>query len=250
MLLAIFDLSAQQCEPDLSLPDDELGVFPMPYDKDENPDGGIRDTACVGLEYDFVLTAVVGEIFKLGEAELDLDSLSLKTEGAVDGLPAGMDYACDPPNCSFKQKSRGCIVLYGKPKSGTEGNHKLKISGRIYVNGSPLGLALNFPNTSIAPGDYTVVVGKANDAPCRQLSLTPLVLEKVLEVFPNPAEDFTVVKAKKPVSLEVYSQLGVLVQQFNESQLFEINTQEWAKGVYFLKASSDAHIATSTLLKS
>ena len=244
-----FYAGAQNCRPDASLPDDELGVFPMPYDANENPEGGIRDTACVGFDYEFVLTTVVGDIFRLDEAELDLDSLSLKKSGAVAGLPDGLDYACHPPNCSFKRQSKGCIVLYGKPKAGTEGNHKLKITGKIYVNGSPIGLTLNFPNSSIAPGDYTVMVGDAKKAPCLQLSALPELSKEMIEVFPNPVENRAVIHSEKPVSIDIYSQCGVLVQHLPNGEFFEVDTESWTAGIYYLKAFSNDEIVISKLLK-
>lgn len=248
-LLVVSTAMAQECQPDATLPDDELGVFPMPYDETENPEGGITDTACVGAPYNFVLTTVVGEVFRLNNNELDLDSLTIKRNGAVDGLPKGVDYACNPPNCSFKKESKGCIVLYGMPEAGTEGSHKLKISGKLYVNGSPIGLNLNFPNQSIAPGDYTVVVGKGEEAPCNKSSIDGHYIERGVSIYPNPIAESTIISSVEPIRIDVYSALGELMLSKNQVEYHELDTREWPSGIYYLHALGKAHGQTKVLVK-
>ena len=230
---------AQNCVPNDSIPDSLLGVFPRPYDPTMAPDGGIKDTACVGHEYSFVFTAIVGDSFTLGEITLPLDSMWLDKNTALKGLPKGLNYACDPPTCVFPNSSKGCVIIYGKPETGTEGKHQMTISGKLYADGSSFGLPLTFPDPAIAPGEYAIVVAQKNESPCAKLSIDELKNE--IEVFPNPAKEFLIIKSETVSTIEIYNTIGskVLSHKLLTGENF-IDLANLKSGIYFLKSNNNA----------
>jgi hypothetical protein len=230
---------AQDCQPNDTIPDSLLGVFPMPYDPVESPEGGIRDTACVGFEYSFVFTTVVGDSFTLGETTLPLDSLWLSKETAVANLPKGLDYACNPPTCVFGKNSKGCIIIYGTPAAGTEGKHQMKLSGKLYANGNSFGLPLTFPDPNIAPGEYTIVVAAKSESPCKQLGVDEFGLAH-FEVYPNPAKGFVNIKSDESGNVELIDALGRAVVSRKIAQGENtLKIESAPSGVYQLIMTSD-----------
>ncbi|MFY0672662.1 MAG: T9SS type A sorting domain-containing protein [Bacteroidia bacterium] len=232
---------AQDCEPNDTIPDSLLGVFPMPYDPVESPQGGIKDTACIGFEYNFVFTTVVGDSFTLGQTTLPLDSLWLSTETAVENLPEGLEYACNPPTCVFEKNSKGCVIIYGTPKQGTEGIHKMKLSGKLYADGNAFGLPLSFPDPNIAPGEYTIVVATKNESPCRQLSVRGFVPE-IFAVFPNPATNQINITTEEAGNIAMIDALGKVVVKekiLKGENVFEVG--EVPSGFYKLVMTSNSH---------
>ncbi|MBI3143112.1 MAG: T9SS type A sorting domain-containing protein [Bacteroidetes bacterium] len=240
ILLACIPIGAvaQHCVPDPDLPDSINGVFPMPYHATSNPGGGIRDTACVGAGYAFVLTAIVGEVFTLGTTTLPLDSLWLDKKTAVEGLPSGLSYSCYPENCVFSKNSRGCVVLEGTPSEGTQGVHQLKISGKLYANGSKFGLPLSFPDPNIAPGEYALVVARASEPPC-VMGMGPTKDQGGLRVYPNPFAHEVRVKIDQKASIRICSLAGAtLYSQDLPAGVSAIPLGHLQAGVYLLEATT------------
>lgn len=223
---------AQTCVPIDTLPDSFLGVYPMPYQAELNPNGGIKDTACVGFDYSFVFTAVVGDSFTLGQTTLPLDSLWLDEEKALIGLPKGLDYACDPPTCVFPKNSKGCVVLFGKPEASTKGIHQMKISGKLYANGSSFGLPLTFPDPDIAPGEYAIVVSEKNEGPCAKLSIDKTILGNI-KAYPNPISSELRIELEETSDIKIINTLGHEVYK-GAMQGGLINTSHWPSGIYLL----------------
>ena len=113
-LLGLF-ANAQTCVPDPMYADSIGFVFPPPYDSILNPEGGIPQPACIGKSFEFVWTIDVPTDVTVFGFPVQLDQLSLATNGAVTNLPKGVTYVCNPPNCVFKVNEPGCVLLYGTP---------------------------------------------------------------------------------------------------------------------------------------
>jgi len=233
-LLNSFMLSAQNCTPDGSISDTLFGVFPMPYDKDVNPTGGIQDTACENHSFEFVFTTQVGDSFTLGQTTLALDSLWLDKDDAVTGLPKGLKYSCNPPSCVFTKQSTGCVKLYGVPENGTEGIHQMTLSGKLYAGGSSFGLPLSFPDENIAPGEYAILVGNPDESPCKALSIQENV-SHTLEVYPNPAHDRIQLKSPEAGVLTVFDMYGRLQYASEVEGVSYVDVKDWSKGIYLLR---------------
>ncbi|MBR9922837.1 MAG: T9SS type A sorting domain-containing protein [Bacteroidetes bacterium] len=186
------------CEADESYQDSIAGVYPLPYDEMENPEGGIPDSACLNKAYQFTFTAVVNDTLLLGGTPIVIDSLVLATEGAVTGLPSGISYACNPPDCVFDANSIGCVVLYGTPDDAADlGDNELVINAKVYGPFFPLGFDLTFPNPQLFPGNYSLYVHEEDYSNC--FEYVSGVVEADLSIheirnLPNPFSDQTTIE--------------------------------------------------------
>jgi hypothetical protein len=182
------------CIPDPSFQDSLPGVYPLPFDLATNPNGGIQDSACLNKDYQYNLTAVVGDSLTLGATILLLDSLQILE---VNGMPEGFSYACNTPGCKFLKNEIGCAAIYGKAANPADlGQHNLTISAMIWVSGLPNGIPLTFPNPAIAPGNYYLYILEENSPNC-------VVYTNVSEVnsdfesirnLPNPFSGITTIE--------------------------------------------------------
>lgn len=62
-----------------------------------------------------------------------------------------------------------------------------------------------------------------------------------LKIYPNPALDFVSIEVSGSTKLEVITTLGGIIvsKKINNTSTLLLNTENWAKGVYFVKAISD-----------
>ncbi|MBI1184665.1 T9SS type A sorting domain-containing protein [bacterium] len=245
----VWQLSAQTCQPDPALSDTLVGVFPKPYEPTLNPEGGIKDTACVGFEYNFTFTAIIADSFNLGQFKMPLDSMWLDKKSAFSGLPAGLTYSCNPPNCLFKKNTKGCVLIHGVPAKSTEGEHKIKISGKLYANGSSMGLPLTFPDPNLAPGQYIINVGAANASPCRKLAVAEGRFHN-LAIYPNPAGTNISISSPSAAQAQLYNQLGELLFSWNlgsGNNQFAIG--HLYPGLYFVQVNTQNGMETLRFVK-
>lgn len=233
-----FIVSAQNCTPDGTISDTLFGVFPMPYDKDLNPTGGIKDTACENHSFEFVFTTQVGDSFTLGQTTLALDSLWMDKDDAVTGLPKGLKYSCEPPSCVFTKQSTGCVKLYGVPENGTQGIHQMTLSGKLYAGGSSFGLPLSFPDENIAPGEYAILVGNPDESPCQALSISENLADAA-QAFPNPAQDYVQLENLNAGTLTVFDMYGRVHHSQEVEDAVNIDVQNWSTGIYLVRVQGE-----------
>ncbi|MEM9846455.1 MAG: T9SS type A sorting domain-containing protein [Bacteroidota bacterium] len=216
-LFSIFTLtmaSAQSpCMPDPAFAD-TLGVFPPPFDSiSENPVGGIDKVACVDRPYEFVFTISIGDSLRIPNVGVfAVDSIVLKPEDAITGLPAGLDYACGTENCAFYKDSSSCVVITGTPDASNDlGEYQLTITGTFF-SGPFLALEETIPG-DLFPGTYSLVLAANNSESCTASSVR-LVKREAMEisVVPNPAFGFAKLNMNVPKSglyeYRVYNMLG------------------------------------------
>jgi len=167
--------------------DSSAGVYPAPI-TDENPDGGIDEPACIGNYYEYTLTVIIPDSITIDlfgqELSLEIISADVPTEGAIKGLPPGIDYLCVPGNCTMPALTSGCLLLYGTVPEGTSpGNYDLSLELNITFAG--LGTQnFEFPGT-VFPGEYFLTVREPSDPECRTTSVNyPRTIPSLL--YPNP----------------------------------------------------------------
>lgn len=124
------------CSPDPNVPDTVV-VSPLPYSP-ETPELGITDTACVGDYYRFTFTFNIPSTYVTDFGEVPITSVGIPVEGGVQNMPAGFDYVCNPPNCSFPADTEGCVVIFGAPQAGQEGVYDLKVQATIVTPFLPI----------------------------------------------------------------------------------------------------------------
>ncbi len=161
-----YHLRAQNCTPLTDLPDSVL-VYPLPY-LEGVPGTGIMDTACVGSPYSTTVFVNVPSQIESPFGTLSVNSIEVATDGALQGIPASLDYVCNPPNCIFPANSDGCINLYGTPQPGEEGTYDAKIS--VVVKTTLFDLPFTLPDGTLVQGNYFVTVKPAAD--CMPASTT------------------------------------------------------------------------------
>jgi len=239
--------TAQLCVPDDLYRDSSAGVYPPPRNMN-NPDGGINVPACINTEYEFVFTFKVPPTFEFSGAMLGLDSISVDTAAAaeaVKGLPAGLDWGCNPPNCVFDPivDSLGCLVIYGTPTDvNATGDYPLEIATTVHT--SFIDLQLSFPNTTIpnADGDYTVSLFEEGSVECNPSSTQDFFESQFsLKTNPNPFSDFTTIEIMAGTDGDLrFSVADLLGKQlhtesirvFNGQNTFEFDGSSLAGGIY------------------
>jgi len=177
--ISILQLNAQYCKPDAMYKDSSAGVYPK-------PSVGIDKKACVNTKFDYVFTVVVSKSIPYLGLEIPLYRVGIDTVGAVENLPVGITYKCDPPNCQFDSNTRGCIILTGTPTNVNlvPKNYDLKIKATANTAFGPI--AIDFPGTFF-PGNYYLRLLPQGHDSCN-ISETKSILANDFQVVakPNP----------------------------------------------------------------
>jgi len=165
LLSSIFTspLSAQNCSPDTTLTDAPLGLYPTPFDEVVFPEGGLADfPAIIGMPYELTFTVKLTDSLNLPPFNVDLNSFALDNSDAIVGLPLGLEYACNPPNCVFPDSVLGCIIISGTPiAANPTGAYNLQIQGQLFANEDD-SINFDFPSTSI-PGEYVLTLNQSQN---------------------------------------------------------------------------------------
>lgn len=172
------------CVPNPIYQDSGQVVSPLPLDPNTGQGGLAPFPACIGEPFELVFTFRIGDSASIGAFAINLDSAIIETTGAISGLPEGIDYFCNPPNCVFPDTTLGCIVLKGTPSANNEaGINKLVISAR--VKGGLIDLMETIPGT-IFQGEYNLTLNEAGN--CTSTGVNDYLAQQItLSNSPNPA---------------------------------------------------------------
>lgn len=247
-------LASAQCVPDPIYKDSTFGVYPRPYDPVAFPSGGIKQSACIGKPYKFVFTVKVPDsvaVPQLGGLKLKLDSIKLdkKKAGTVTGLPVGISYDCNTPNCTFAAKTSGCTYLYGvAANSNTAGDYEIGIKLTAYFSTflGPITYELNAKD--LATGKYILKLEPNNASSCFVSSIKDQNENiSFINAKPNPATDFTTISfyAQEDENLDfiVADMSGKVVYKENRAaqhgiNTLDLNTSNLTEGVYIYYLNS------------
>jgi len=252
------NLSAQDdaCIPDPIYADTTFGVFPGPYLEDTMM-GGITDTACINEPYEFILTAVVPDTVAVMGFVVTLQSVAIDSTGAVMGLPAGMTYACNPPNCVFEANTQGCIILQGTATDANmPGDFPLVLN--MTINTDLLGpVPTTYPG-DLFPGSYSLAVEAEGSDNCAIVGTTNLLKENLnFTNAPNPFADFTQIQITSGITQEVYFEvyniLGkqLLSQKVNlheGANTIDVDGSNLANGMYIYSMRKGADIISKRMI--
>ncbi len=204
--LPVVFLSAQNCMAD-STYQDTTGVFPMPFDADNpSPDDGINECAIIGENFEFVFTVAVGDSITIPFGGMS-QTLALDKIVVVDvqNLPVGINYLCEPTNCTFEDNSLGCVVLTGIPTAAnTPMNYELEIKVNVFIKGFAVGIPFTFPDPDLAPGVFSLQLLASANEPCDvAVSTSEELADKVqMTTQPNPTAGPVYVNFQSTVSGE------------------------------------------------
>ena len=203
------------CTPGQISPDTAI-ILPIPFNS-ATMVGGL-DSTCIGRSYEQVLTALSPSSIPFAGNEIAVDSLSLDLEGAVEGLPPGFDYACNPPNCVFIPDSVGCVVIFGEAdETVPPGTYELVLNVNAFNFIFPNGASLEFPGDFGNPNE-SYFIDIADEASC-DLSTSTSEFQRsfVSNLSPNPTDSYAELRVNSLKDMDtqfvVLDVLGKVVQQ-------------------------------------
>lgn len=193
-VIACANLTNAQCVRDSSLLQNGGLVSPYYW----TPDSPYIQTkpACINEPYAQSITFNVPDTLAIPNfPPVPITTISIATSNAISGLPAGLTYSCDPPNCVFPKNTLGCVLIYGTP-TGPVDTADLS----ILVSVPPFPFPLNFP--SIVSTDFHYYIAVKPTGQC--VSGTDDLSGQISSVknTPNPFGDQTVISVESYVSGE------------------------------------------------
>lgn len=206
-------LNAQDCMRDSSLLISGALVSPWYW----TPDSPVVHTkpACIGEPYAQSVTFNVPDTFAIpGFPAIPLNQISIATSGAITGLPAGLTYKCDPPNCVFPKNTLGCVLIYGTP-TGPTGQADLTI--KVVIPPFP---ALDFPSVISSSYHYYIVVKNAGECVSGTEDLSGQIA--AVKNVPNPFSDQTSIQIYSNVSGEFRFRVFDLTGQVLHEQSVQV----------------------------
>lgn len=221
-------INAQTCMPDTTLAD-TITISPLPYDAELTPDGGITDTACVGLPFAFTFTVNVPDTFQTALGAAPLVHVQFATDGAITFDPPlpNFQYTCNPPDCTYPGGETGCLEISGTAIESEIGSHVASFSGVVVVESILGNLTVDIvfpdPNSPIVPpGEYDLVVrDPATFTACDGVVGTNDYLKEAFNISnrPNPFSGFTQIEVQSAISgnfdFKVMTLLGQEVHREN-----------------------------------
>ena len=192
-LLTIVSINGQEvpCEPDTTVIDGRGAIFPRPFIPDDTLNIGIQKVACINEPFEFNFTIVIPNSVSLGAIDLVLTGARADTVGAVDSLPLGLDYSCNPISCEYDTLVPGCLFISGIPSVENDtGIYNLSL------NFSLVSLIGSFPTafpSAQFPGNYFLRLLPEGSPECDQVLATKYANKPNVQMYnaPNPFMDVT-----------------------------------------------------------
>jgi len=244
------------CVPGFITQDTSI-ILPEPYNFDDMT-GGL-DSTCVGLFYEQVLTTLVPQTIPYAGTDIAIDSISIDLEGAIDGLPDGLDYACDPPSCVFLPDSTACIVITGMIDTDVAPmTYDLTLRIKAYNFIAPNGAVITYPDDLGNDNEsYFIDVASAMDCNESTSSTSQLQTEISASISPNPTSDFvqlsiTAQSAKEVQVLitdvlgKVYKEQEVRLTSGQNTVPFQLN--DLGQGIYFMNITDGKEFLSQKLV--
>jgi hypothetical protein len=198
-----------QCVPDTSIL--STGQIVSPYPSSPSNPASTLKPACAGEQYSQTLTFNIPDtiVLPIAPFPVALNSASIAPTGAIEGLPNGISYACNPPSCVFLKNTLGCVILTGVTND-PPGNDTLTINLSVSTSLLPFPIALEFPEQLADTLEYFIVVKPAGQCNSGTTDLTSRISS--LKNVPNPfgQETSIVIEAMESGSyrFEVSNMLG------------------------------------------
>ncbi len=209
-------MNAQDCVRDSSLLISGALVSPLYW----SPDSPVILTkpACIGDPYTQSITFNVPDTLAIPNVgSFPVTSINVATTNAITGLPAGLTYKCDPPNCVFNKNTLGCLLIYGTP-TGPVDTADLSIK----VSVPPFPLPFDFPDIISDDFHYYIIVKPQGQCVSGTDDLSGQIAS--VKNTPNPFGDQTVITIESNISGEFRFEVFDLTGQRVHSQTIGIMT--------------------------
>lgn len=258
LLLIATQFAWSQCTP-ASIPDSvALDIIPLPY-VDTIAGSGIMDTVCVNTPFETVITLKAsGDVTLPGiPLPVNVQGITLATEGAIANLPEGLTYECNPPNCDFAEGQVGCVLIKGTVTDESEvGVYDLKITGTVK---SFLSVELTFPSEDLAaiPGNFFLHVNPEGSENCTLANNRSLTEIEDLTLTPNPLSNYAVLTINTTkAGYYQFNMVNLLGQQVRNQKIrliegkneIEIDGTELANGAYLYSLTDGKNVASGKMM--
>jgi len=223
-IFCIFQLNAQDvaCIPDPTFADSAQIVSPLPLDPSTGMGGIEAFPACIGEPYELIFTFRLGDSTAINGFPVNLLRAEFATTGSIAGLPEGVNYFCNPPDCIFPDTTLGCIVLRGTPTANnTIGVSPLIITGTVVVDG--LGSITETIPGNIFTGEYNLQINEAGG--CESVSTNDYLAQNIsLANIPNPVVAETMIEVAADISGEFQFTVLDVAGKLMHSQQVQLTT--------------------------
>ena len=217
-MIGLLQMSAQDvaCVPDPAFADSAQVVSPLPLDPATGEGGIEMFPACIGEPYELVFSFRVGDSTNINGFGVDLLRAEIATTGAVEGLPEGVNYFCNPPDCIFPDTTLGCIVVRGTPtENNMPGISPLIITATVVVDG--LGSITETIPGRIFTGEYNLKLNEMGG--CESVSTNDYLAQNIaLANIPNPVIDQTTIEVSSEISGEFQFQVFDVAGKLTHSE--------------------------------
>jgi hypothetical protein len=234
------------CEVPAHYADSLIGVYPGPYHPELFPFGGITDNAYKDEYFELQLNAVISDSITFEGVQWKMDYLQVEDNGVLN-LPAGYEYACNPPDCKFLANTLGCLLISGV--TGDTGVYDLKLKSEISVLNGVFKIKDTLPELLI-PGShyYLSVINYTFDVFKNQIGY---------KVLSNPVVDRIQLEfnldSRTDYRIDLIDINGFKLKSVNRTSYGIVNESidlgaEIAPGYYFVRLTTDKGIATEKIL--
>ena len=237
LLLPIYSLVHSQCVPDAQYSDSTWGIWP---DTAQNFISGNSGTYYEQI-VNFKLPTDAGELDPNYNGTL-LSNVSLIN---VDGIPPGISFSCNTPNCTWLGGDQGCATISGIPTTNGTYQIDLKILGCVF--GGLICDTAYFSN-------YVIQINPPVGIDNYELTNNSLKLKKA---FPNPSNQSTNIQYEtiksENVSFEMTNLLGKSIIYSNVISKIGLNsilvkTSDLSNGIYLYSISNGKTRSTKRLI--
>lgn len=223
------------------------GQIVKPYPSTPSNPNSTLKPACAGQPYSQSITFNIPDTITIPQfpVPVALNSVTIKPTGAISGLPNGIGYSCNPPNCVFPKNSLGCILLSGVTND-PPGNDTLSITMDVATALFPFPIALKFPDQLSDTLVYYIVVKPAGQCNSSTIDLNSQISS--LKTVPNPFAQQTsiVIEARQDGNYRfevfdlygkaLYSEKLRLIEGENR---YTFDAGDLPNGVYFYSISNE-----------
>jgi hypothetical protein len=226
--LLAWSFEAQSCIPGANFVDSTFGVWP---DTVQNLPPAVVN-AFYSTDLNFKAPADAGDV-PGSPASGAIESF---TVSSVAGLPSGVNYSCNAPNCTYVGGDNGCANVYGTPTQTGVFNITISIDAQVNV-----GFGIIIPYSQSFSG-YKIVVGTAG-------VITGIM--EPLHAFPNPSNDITTVEGLNGTRLTLNNLNGqeLLVESIEGLSTADLNLTNLNAGVYFINVYGEQGVETIRMIK-
>lgn len=242
----ILSIQSQNCLPDSIYRDSSAGVYPKPVSP-TNPSGGITKKACINKPYEFVFTVVVPDtvLVPAFPSPIALEKVAIDTINAITGLPKGISYACNPPNCVFNKNTSGCLVLKGTATTdNTVGDFKPIIKMTLTINlGIPFPYVTEYPGPAF-PGEYILTLVSEQD--CASASKQEDLV--INYWFPNPTNGKLTNKSNSIEQIKVMDAQGRIIHFTKDAENKIDLSNGYNSGMFYIQWIDGTKLLTQQIV--